>query len=167
MGQIHRTDEIELSDDLRFTQNSWIAERVGWALLGAILVAAFLGGLGPGLFSARTEAGRSLTVEYDRFGQFKTEGSVNVNLSTHPEDGGRVSLWIEQKFLDDVSIQEIRPHPLEMRSGKDRTTYVFAAPESDGAVRVRFHIVPEKPGRLAGRFGRENDGVDVRQYIYP
>jgi hypothetical protein len=167
MGNVHPAGRIELSDDPQFTKKSWIAERVGWGFLGFLLLAAVLGVLGPGLFSSRTAAGRSLTVEYDRFGNFKTEATMVVRLSAGPEDGGRVALWIDRKYLDEVSLQEILPLPLETRSGQDRTVYVFAAPPDESRIHVRFRVVPEKPGRLAGRLGRENESVDVRQFIYP
>jgi hypothetical protein len=170
MGKIHAAGDIQLSDDYRFTKKSWIAERAGWGFLIAIIVAAILGLLGPGLISARTVVGPSgtLAVEYDRFGQFKTEETFRIRLTSRPEDPARVSFWIDQTFLDDVSIEDIQPHPLEVRPEGDRTTYIFAAPERHTTVDVRLEIAPQQAGRLAGRFGQARDsGVDVAQIVYP
>jgi hypothetical protein len=168
MAKLRPAGEIELSDDYRFTRKSWIAERAGWGLLMAILAAAVAGGLAPGLFSDRTAVSGPLSVTYDRVGHFKTDETFTIRLTPRTRESGRVSLWIDQQFLDDVSIQEIRPIPLEVRPEEDRTTFVFAAPPPHSAVTVRLSLAPDRPGRLTGRFGHAGDpGVDIRQFIYP
>jgi hypothetical protein len=167
MAKLRHAGDIEISDDPRFSRGSWIAERLGWGILGSVLLAAILGGLGPGLFSSRSAVGPSILVDYDRFGNLKTDQTVTVQLHARPEDQGAVSLWIDKSFLDGVTIQDILPQPIESRPGSDRTTFVFAAPERPETVTVWFSLVPEKPGRLSGRFGRESRGVEVRQFIYP
>jgi hypothetical protein len=168
MGKIHHAGDIELTDDYRFTRKSWIAERAGWGLLMSILAAALLGGLAPGLFSECTARSGALSVDYDRVGHLKTDETILVRLTPRTDDSGRIAFWIDQKFLDDISIQEIRPMPLEVRPEEDRTTFVFAAPPPHSTIAVRLAIAPDKPGRLSGRFGQAKDpGVDVRQFIYP
>ena len=168
MAKLHVSHGIQLSDDFPFTRKSWIVERAGWGLLIAVLVAALLGGLAPGLFSRRTTASGSLAVEYDRFGHFKTEETITLRLTSRPEDPDRVSFWIDESFLDGVSIEKIRPHPLEVRPEEGRTTFLFAAPPRHASVTVRIDVVPERPGPLAGRFGQAKGSlVDVRQFIYP
>jgi|SRR6185436_9752935 len=168
MAKLHAAQDIQLSDDFPFTRKSWIVERAGWGLLIAILVAALLGGLGPGLFSRRSTASGSLAVEYDRFGHFKTEETITLRLTSRPEDPARVSFWIDESFLDGIRIEEIRPLPLEVRPEEGRTTYLFAAPPRHASVTIRLDVLHETLGRLAGRFGQGKDSiVDVRQFIYP
>src|SRR5689334_24056769 len=105
MGKIHHAGDIQLSDDLRFTRKSWIAERAGWGMLILILVAALLGGVAPGLLSGCTARSGALSVDYDRVGHLKTDETIMVRLTPRADDSGRVSFWIDQKFLDDISIQ--------------------------------------------------------------
>src|SRR6185436_624533 len=113
-----------------------------------LLAAALLGTLGPGLFSrcSAVSPSGSLAVEFHKFGHFRTDEPVTVRLSARPEDQGRVSFWIDRPFLDDVSVEDVWPRPLEVRSESDRTIFVFAA--SGATVTVRFTFVPERPGRL-------------------
>jgi len=168
MAKLHRAAGIQLSDDYSFTRKSWKVERAGWGLLFGIVGLALLGVLAPGLVSHRSAAAGYLAVEYERVGHLKTDGTVTVLLTPRPDDSDHVSFWIDRKYLDEVTLDEIQPHPIEVRPGDDRTTFVFPAPPRHSQVAVRLAVVPDRPGRLAGRFGRGGDaGVDVRQFIYP
>jgi hypothetical protein len=168
MAKLHVAHGIQLSDDFPFTRKSWIMERAGWGLLFAILAAALLGGLGPGLFSRRSTASGSLVVEVDRFAHFATEETITLRLTARPGDPDRVSFWIDQAFLDDVRLERIRPLPLEVRPEGDRTTFLFAAPPRHSSVCIRLDVVPERPGNLAGRVGQAKGSVvEVRQFVYP
>ena len=159
MARLHPVHDIQLSDDLRFTRTSWIAERAGWAGLFGIVAAALLGALGPGLLSTRTVATPDglLVVTCGRFGNFRTDDALTVRIAA------RGDFWIDQSFLDDVAIRAIRPEPAGVRTLPGRTVYTF----SDAAT-VRIEFAPQKPGRLSGRFGLgEAIPVQVGQFVYP
>lgn len=46
---------------------TWVVERIGWLMLGAITLLALSGFFGTGLLSSRTISAGGLTVEYERF----------------------------------------------------------------------------------------------------
>jgi hypothetical protein len=97
MGKIHQVDRIQLSDDLRFTRNR--GSPSGWAgdSSARSSIAADGGRTAARPLLARSGAGSSLLVDYDRFGNLKTEQSVDRAAPLpDPRTGGVVSLWIEQ-----------------------------------------------------------------------
>ena len=168
MGTVHRVGSLEISDDPKFTRNSWRAERIGWLGLAAVLVAGILGLLGSGVFSSATagEAGDPLRVEYERFGHFETDDRLTVWVRPRGNEA-MVSLWIEDRYLDHVEIRDILPRPARIEMKGDRKVYFFDTVGND-PVQVRFDITYKKAGRAAGRFGTlDSPWVEVRQFIYP
>lgn len=155
---IQRRD-IELHDDLPFTRKSWTAERIGWGLLVAGVLAGLLGFLGPGIFSGARAEG-PLTVEFDRSERFENPGELRVRLPS-----GVRNLWIENGWLEDVDVQRVRPEPARVQSRPGWTVYSF---EGEEEVDVRLVVEHKRIGRATGRFGVSPDRtVTVSQFVYP
>ena len=169
MATVHRVGSLEISDDLKFTRLSWRIERIGWLGLAAVLVAGILGLLGSGLFSSTTsgEAGAPLRVHFERFGHLGADDRLAVTLRPRVR-GGVVSLWIDDRYLDDVEIREIAPPPERIELQPGRKVYYFPVAEGADVVQVWFDLSYKKAGRLAGRFGMpEGPAVELKQFIYP
>lgn len=155
---IQRRD-IELGDDLPFTRKSWTVERVGWGLLGAAVLAGLLGFLGPGILSGARAEG-PLTVEFDRSERRENPGELRVRLR-----GGARNLWIENRWLEDVDVQRVRPEPARVHAQPGWTVYAFEGAEE---VDVRLVVEHKKAGRVKGRFGVSPERtVTVSQFVYP
>ena len=153
------TRDLDVHDDLRFTRGSWAVERVGWGLLAALLLAGFLGFLGPGLFSHATARG-PLTVEYERFARLENEGEITVRLA-----GGARDLWVENRYLRRVRLLGVRPEPARVAARPGWTVFTFAADED---VEARLDVEHQRMGRARGRFGTSPDrAVEIRQLVYP
>jgi hypothetical protein len=169
MATVHRVGSLEISDDPKFTQMSWKAERIGWLGLAAVILAGMLGLLGTGLFSSATagEAGAPLRVDFERFGHVEADDRLTITFRPRVHDGV-ASLWIEDRYLDHVEIREIVPPPTRIELQHDRKVYSFPAAEGTDTVQVWFDITYKKAGRLAGRFGASDaPPVELRQFIYP
>ena len=61
--------DIELAEDMEFQRKNWRAERIGWAVLAFILLAAALGLFGQGPLGGTVVAAGddSLSLTYERF----------------------------------------------------------------------------------------------------
>lgn len=150
---------LQLRDDPAFLRRSWAGERIGWVFLGLLLAAGILGLLGPGWLSRATAEG-PLRVRYDRFGRLDGEAELQIRLA--PPDR---SLWIENRWLDGVRIEGVRPPPASARSAQDWTVFTFDGAEG---VDVRLDILHRRAGALEGRFGASAErSVLVRQLVYP
>lgn len=169
MATVHRVGTLEISDDLKFTRRSWKAERIGWWCLATVLVAGILGLLGSGIFSGVTagNVGDPLRVTFERFGHFESDDRLTVTFRPQVHDG-LASLWIEDRYLDQVEIREIVPPPSRIELQNQRKAYYFPAAEGTDTVQVWFDITYKKPGPLAGRVGTpDGPPVELKQFIYP
>ncbi len=153
------TRGIDLTDDPVFLRRSWAVERIGWAVLGLILAAAVLGLLGPGLLPrARVEG--PLTAEFDRFARWENDGVLRVRLPP-----GERSLWIENRYLNDVEIRRVWPDPAGVSARPGWTVLTF---EATGEVDVLLEIAHRRFGPAGGRLGTSADrAVAIRQFVYP
>ena len=166
---LRKVGRIELSDDPSFSRKSWAVERAGWIGLAAFLLAGFLGLLGPGLFSQVTAGDvPGLRLTYDRFGHYHCETTLVLSLDREAAAGGAASIWIEDRYLENVEIESIRPDPVVVRSESGGNVYTFATGDGMGPVQVRFELTYRKAGSLRGRIGRSPDrSFEIRQFVYP
>jgi hypothetical protein len=161
---------LELDQDLAFQHRSWIVQRIGWIVLGLIIVAALLGLFGEGPLShttARTQDG-SLGLAYNRFWRVQAAMTLRVFLMPKTAYAGEVRLWLSRSYVDAVDVQHITPQPQRVEAGTDRLTYVFAISQMGQQIEITFQVKPERPGRVAGRLGLE-DGTTLSfaHVIYP
>lgn len=163
-----RVGDLELAQDLRFQRREWVVQRVGWAAMALLVVAALAGMLGRGGPLARTHATSpdgSLRIEYDRFAHYEAPTRLRVSIAWPAPRGGEVRLWIERAYLAKARVQQVMPEPESVKLAGDRVIYVFAAGARGD---VSFELKPDTFGALAGTAGLEGGGeVRFRHFVYP
>jgi hypothetical protein len=167
---MQRIGDIELDQDLPFERAQWITQRFGWALFALFVLAATLGLFGGGPLSAATAGGDGvgLTIGYERFVRLQGQGELNVELAGNQAVNGELELWIDTAYLGAVTIGEITPAPVEVRSDGDRLVHVFAVDDPAQPVRVSISYVPQEIGRLAGAIGvNGGPAIEYTQFSYP
>src|SRR4051812_33932540 len=82
--------DLEISHEMPFHEQMWRLQRIGWALMGALMLIALLGFLGPGVFARTTagERGAPLQVEYERFARAANSYLMRVRLAPEAARGG-------------------------------------------------------------------------------
>jgi hypothetical protein len=160
---------LQIAEDLAFQRRAWIAERVGRAGCGAILLAAVLGvfGVGP-LGNARvSSADGSLTVEYPRFAGAQRPLTLHVRLDVAAPRDGELRLWLAREYVEELSIQHITPPPDRVELDAERVTFVFGWRGDAGGAVVAFTNEAERAGTVAGLVGAGGVAVAVRHFLYP
>ena len=79
---------MDIEQDLSFQHREWRRERIGWVVIGLILLAGLLGLFGHHPFARATSqtAKGQLTVEYDRFASIRKYRRVDGDGQT-PRQG--------------------------------------------------------------------------------
>lgn len=163
--------EYPVAEDMAFQRLSWIIERTGWALMVALMIAAFAGAFSMGVLSS-TEASDpsgALRVEYERF---QRNGASNVmNVTAAPLSGSGTVLHLDAEFLRSFTVESVTPEPVEWRGDEGGAALVFPAPEGRSFT-VHLALRPEAVGGVKSRLmlGRPADGgpsVDLKMFVYP
>lgn len=167
MSELRRVGDLELGQDLAYQRREWLFERIGWASLVLVVVAALAGLFGGGPLSRRERAtsGDALRIEYEQFIRRKAEATLTVHLGGSPD--GPVRVWIDGDYPGAVESKEIAPRPDRVEVGDGRHTFVFPHAGSGGEVTIRFRFAPDRAGTLRGRVGVGSHSVELSQFVYP
>jgi hypothetical protein len=161
--------ELQISENMEFQRRTWLAERVGWIVLGAVLVAALLGLLGGGGFIASDQLeGEGLTVHYDRFLRVDSQMRLRIVARPTAESDTSLRIWISRDYVEALSLTTTTPQPDRVEAGADRYVFEFALADSTEAAAIVFELEARELGRLRGEIGVEG-GSSVRfgQLVYP
>ena len=158
----------QIAEDPEVQRRTWRFERIGWILLAVAVVAAVLGLFGEGPLSRaeETSADGSLSVDFPRFLRRQSPESIRIRF-TAQAGSGSASLWIDRRWLDEVTVESVTPEPERTELWPDRLVYRFArgGPAGTHSVHVRFEV--DAPGRTRGEFGTADARVPVSHVVYP
>lgn len=170
MPDIKRIGDLEISEDLPHQRREWAIERWGWAIMGAILLAALAGLLGSGPLSSTIggEPGTTLWVEYQRFIRNQAPARLRIHL-TPPSGDSKARISINREFIENIELRHIDPQPETVETHTDRLTYVFNVPDAGKPAAVTYHFSPSKFGILPARIDVDGGGIGInfRQFVYP
>jgi hypothetical protein len=170
MAPVPFRGDLQVGEDVDFLRRAWRVQRVGWAVLVVVLLAALLGltGTGPLSQAAAGAEGGPLRAEYERFVRANSVTDLRVHLGPGVPREGRARLWFDRQYLHKVEVTGVVPDPESVEVGSDRVTYVFLAAEAGGPVEVAFDLKPMRFGSWRGRIGAgDAEPVPLRHFVYP
>jgi hypothetical protein len=170
MAPVPRRGDLQIGEDVEFLHRAWRVQRVGWAVLVLILLAALLGLTGTGPLSRATAGseGGPVRVAYERFVRANAVTDLRVRLGPGVAREGRARLWFDRQYLDKVEVTGVVPEPESVEVSPDRVTYVFLAGEGGGPVELALDLTPMRFGSWSGRMGAgDAEPVRLRHFVYP
>ena len=159
---------LEINEDLQFQRRDWFLQRVGWCVLGLLLLAGLAGLLGPGPLSRTTRTdGRGLEVRYERFVRDNAQTDLSFRVAPQALGSDQARLLIHRDYLAANRLQRIDPEPRSTRSLGEYVEFSFDAQASE-PLAIRLTLEPDEFGTHSGSV-RLNDGPEVRleQFTYP
>ena len=139
----------DLRDELnpRATRAHWIVQRVFWAALAFVLLAALTGAFGSGPISSATSSatmsGVTVDLEYPRWTRSRSPQSLYLTVRAPEGSGQSVSVVLPGKLSDRLRIEGIVPDPESAATGPKGTIYTWSVDDWSGPLRVRldYHSV--------------------------
>lgn len=169
--RVHLRDAIE-PDTIR-TQWRW--ERIGWALIAVLVLAAAAGLFGGGPLSDETVTATSgnatFEVEYERWNRLNHVTLLVVRVHAPGATGEDLNVTFSREMAEITTIRSSSPSA-EGGVGPDGILYGFPVDDWSAPVTVSMEYIPEKVGRVAPVVTMQaGDGEPVRlrlpQFIYP
>lgn len=149
-----------------FHRHEWFAQRVGWAALALLLIAACLGLLGNGPLSHRRIAMKEGTLILDRFVRRDANTQWTIELSPAQTATRTLEVRVSSQFLQRFRLAGITPEPRSQAAAGDYVVFSFAS--SAPRAQITFHVEPLQIGTSEGEFqiGVSEPSV-VQQFVYP
>ncbi len=164
-----REPGLQVERDPDFQRRDWRFQRVGWALMIAVIVAAFAGLLGGGPIAHRriVSPDSSLVVEYDRIVRYAASSSMRLHVRAPASSAdGLTRIWFNRVSATAMHIESSVPSVDRSEMRGDSVIYPFRAAARDFTVLLR--IRPEHRGALTTTIGLVGHRpVVLRQYVLP
>jgi hypothetical protein len=169
-SSLTRIGDLDINQDLPFQQRSWTAQRIGWAAMALLVLAALIGVFGQGPLSRAVahDPTALFRVEFERFARYQTTFPLRVHFTHEAARNGALSMWISREYLNHVRIKTIMPEPTTTRLSSDGLTYLFAFHEPGPDGEVFLYVEAQDVGLLSGRIGLTADhSIPFKQLVYP
>ena len=153
--------ELEIEEDLPWTERSWKIQRAGWVLLLLFVSSAALGVFGNGWLSKVHRQLNEYSVDYERFGRYGMPQQIKLMA---PSKEGKVVFTFPQSFTELYEIQSITPQPYRQNFDQANITMEFAA---NAPVLLMLEIEAEKIGSHSVQFKINDQVFTISQFIYP
>jgi hypothetical protein len=176
--ELKRIGDLDLAQDLRFERREWIVQRVAWAGMALILVAALAGVFGDGPLSrvvARSPSGRAV-LHYQRFIRNHAPADLRITISgAMVERSGRASVLLSREYFGSMRLKAVTPQPAETQITPRGFVYAFLLPSRADPADIVFHFDVERVGPVSGlvslwRVGEAPEPADTiafEQFAYP
>ena len=146
--------------DFKFQTHEWVAIKIGWYLMLAIIIAGLLGLFGSGPLSSKTAKIEGASVVYERYLRYSMESEISITVTGQLPDS---SIYINAGYLEKVKIIAIRPGPESMETMGDNERFKFHSGDPKKAV---LHLEPTETGPLPLGVGLKGKIEKLNQYVY-
>jgi hypothetical protein len=170
VGDVARADDIEAGSALEFQQRWWRLERVVWAVMTLVLIAALAGAFGRGTLARASAGARGgpLWVEYERLARFRTPTTLQVHLGGAALRGPTTSIVLRGDAVGRLPVQRVVPQPVTSVPVSDGTLYTFQLAAPTDSATVRFVLEPGRAGRSRATVAATGaPAVALSQFVYP
>ena len=143
MSEIDRVGTVDIAEDMAFQRRSWNVQRVGWAVMFVIVVAALAGLFGSGPLSGATAGDAStFQVRYARAIRHRDATQFRIDVPTSRTSQNQVEIAIERSFLEGINLESIIPEPESVEAGADAIVYSFDVGGAEQPVTITFNFEP-------------------------
>lgn len=162
-------EKLDFTENMRFQACEWRWQRIGWGILGLIVILAMAGVLGDGPASRTKVEKTFLRVDYHRFTHRETVTPLDITYR-HKEGDTSLVLEFDRSCLQGLAVEETRPEPKAnmAREGEGISLEFDLAPDAPWT-KLHFRVKPDKAGlrRCRVRSDAGMEYLEFSQLVYP
>jgi hypothetical protein len=148
-----------------FQRREWIVQRIGWSLMGLVILAALAGVFGRGPLANATVGNDVVTLKFERF--VRRSADARWDFIVHDDAVGRVDIGIDANLGSHFEISAIHPEPSSTALSGGKWIYSFDT-RGGGDLSVQFVVLPQEMGRHSGTITvNESPPLQVSLLVYP
>jgi hypothetical protein len=152
---------LELEDEIKLHETGWAIQRVGWAVILLLLVAAALGVFGNGLLSSAEISDDGNNIRFEKLVRYQSP--MQLIIRTNGREN-KVEVRIPQSYIESMEVDKIVPEPVDQKLASGLAIFTF---KTEGPSTIKFYIIPEKTGQMKAQIQVNESNFSVTHFIYP
>jgi len=159
----------KVEQDLDFQRREWTFQRIGWAVMLAIVVAGLLGLFATGPLSRTTVTNddRTLRVSFERFTRFGSPTQLVIDVPPGAIGGGEARIALSRDYLTAFQVQAVAPEAERVEAAGADLVYVFKVDQGSG-LEATFNLQADERWRKSAVVRvPERPPVSFGQFVYP
>lgn len=140
-------------------EKGWIAQKIGWGFMLAVMLFTALGLFGEGPLSTKKATAGNVEIQYDHFYRYEKEMKILLKSNEHISN-----IAFPQEYLKHFRIVRMIPEPKDNQSVGTDVQYNF---QGDQNKLTTIYLMPEDYGKISGVVKANNQGVLLNHFIYP
>lgn len=169
---MHTKDQL----DEAFARRQWRVQRVGWALMLLIILAALVGAFGTSPLAGKVETkeseGGRYEVEYPRISRYQHADRIHLRVHAPQAQGDALKVAFSNEFVEHASLQSSSPGPDGGGASADGAVYEYKVEDWSRPLVVTFEYEPRKafwlPGHVTLTAGESAPvQLSLAQWIHP
>ena len=134
---------IDVETDRKFQERFWVAVRIGWVAMVAILLAAVMGFTGSGgSYSGQRLSAGEATVKIPAFSRWAASDTMTITAKSPTK---QTTVLVPPSFGDIFSLESINPQPQSVSAGPQGEEFVFALKPGGGEISIEFSLRASRP----------------------
>lgn len=136
---------LDLDADRGFQERWWRVERVAWALMGMLILAALAGltGAGGPLSRGHVQVGET-TIDYPRIARWQSADEATIRFAA--DMTGSVDVLLSTSFAEAFDVETMMPRPNRALSTVEGQLLSFDLGDAPGTKTVTLSLRPNHPG---------------------
>ncbi len=170
MSRKKRSGELELDEDLGFQHAEWRVQRVGWAAMVLIILAAAAGAFGRGPLARASTGGpeAGIRVEYERLLRRQAKARMHLELAPPSVASPEARVTIDSALLAAMDIERVTPQPESEQAAPNGVTYTFRLSPLSAPQRVTIDYEASAAWRHTGAISvPDHPPLRLSFFVYP
>jgi hypothetical protein len=162
--------ELQIETDLLYQRRVWRAQRIGWIVFVALLVAASLGVFGAGPLSTTVAGSKAdgLWVEYERVARALAPSTLVIHVDRRAGTADPVPVMLGGDYVRAAKIESLTPPVASGASTPDGAVLRFEAPGDAGALQFVVHLKFSRPGLARGQIAVPGRApLEISHWVHP
>jgi hypothetical protein len=158
---------VEIDLDRSFQEKMWLVERIGWALMFLVVVAALAGFTGvTGAASSGHAEAAGARIDYPRISRWQTADTLAIEFPASA--AGKVEVLVPQAFTKVFAIEGVTPEPSRVTVTPKGQLYEFELAAEAGKKTADFAIRAGRPSlRTQARGAVAGEPFDMPFIVLP
>jgi len=159
--------KLEVSEDIPFQRMWWSIQRIGWAIMGLILIASLGGTFGDGPLSKVRLSSSSGQVEFSFNRVVRRSSPEQIAIQVRRVQDSPIILRIPREFLEHAKLEEMSPPPFLTEADGDGRSYHFRQSADGDGIWLLLDLEYQRAGTSSGLFGVGKEEILVSQFVLP